>query len=224
MEGKRLTDEDLLKAGFIMYRYLIYFLLICLILLTGSSASFIYERHPPSYPRLIRDLPLLEVGDWVVRLGTTNDSRWIRYLGKSEYSHIGMIVQLQPKVLVIHATTDDGELVSNQVMISELEHFFSPVLAQKGAVIRPLFLNKQEKQRIAAQILNQRGKPFVLDNKNESHLYCTTLLFDSIAQFHPSFKPEWNYISVPFFEGEYLFPQAFVNYPDTKVIYQIKNN
>ncbi|PIT56193.1 hypothetical protein BHC44_01305 [Snodgrassella alvi] len=44
-----------------------------------------------------------------------------------------------------------------------------------------------------------------------------------IAQFHPSFKPKSNYISAPFFKGEYLFPQAFVDYPDIKVIYQVDN-
>ncbi|WP_239326940.1 YiiX/YebB-like N1pC/P60 family cysteine hydrolase [Snodgrassella gandavensis] len=201
------------------HKYFICFLLIILILV-GGAVTFFYERHRPSQYGKLQNLPSLKIGDWVVRLGTINDSRWISYLGKSEYSHIGMIVQLHPKILVVHATTDDGESASNQVIVSELDHFLSPELAQKGAIIRPMFLNQQEKQQIAAFVLNQRGKPFILNSKDEPHLYCTTLLSDSIAQFHPSFKPKWNYISVPFFKGEYLFPQAFVDYPDIKVIYQ----
>lgn len=204
------------------HRYFIYSLLIILILV-GGTVTFFYERHQSSQYRKLQNLPTLKIGDWVVRLGTVNDSRWISYLGKSEYSHIGMIVQLHPKILVVHATTDDGESASNQVIVSELEYFLSPKLAQKGAIIRPMFLNQQEKHKIAAFILNQRGRPFILSSKDEPHLYCTTLLSDSIAQFHPSFKPKWNYISAPFFKGEYLFPQAFVDYQDIKVIYQVDN-
>ncbi|PIT30766.1 hypothetical protein BGI40_11040 [Snodgrassella communis] len=81
----------------------------------------------------------------------------------------------------------------------------------------------KKKHKIAAFILNRRGRPFILSSQDEPHLYCTTLLSDAIAQFHPSFKPKWNYISAPFFKGEYLFPQAFVDYPDTKVIYRVNN-
>lgn len=73
-----------------------------------------------------------------------------------------MIVQLHPKILVVHATTDDGESASNQVIVSELEHFLSPKLAQKDAIIRSMFLNQQEKHKIAAFILNQRERPFIL--------------------------------------------------------------
>ncbi|PIT55203.1 YiiX/YebB-like N1pC/P60 family cysteine hydrolase [Snodgrassella alvi] len=204
------------------HRYFIYSLLIILILV-GSTVTFFYERHQSSQYSKLQNLPTLKIGDWVVRLGTVNDSRWISYLGKSEYSHIGIIVQLHPKILVVHATTNDGESASNQVIVSELEHFLSPKLAQKGTIIRPMFLNQQEKHKIAAFILNQRGRPFILSSKDEPHLYCTTLLSDSIAQFHPSFKPKSNYISAPFFKGEYLFPQAFVDYPDIKVIYQVDN-
>ncbi|PIT16927.1 YiiX/YebB-like N1pC/P60 family cysteine hydrolase [Snodgrassella alvi] len=201
------------------HKYFICSLLIILILVVGA-VTFFYERNQPQHSKL-QNLPTLMIGDWVVRLGTINDSRWISNLGKSEYSHIGMIVQLHPKILVVHATTDDGESASNQVIVSELERFLSPELAQKGAIIRPMFLNQKQKQQIAAFVLNQRGKSFILSSKDEPHLYCTTLLSDSIVQFHPSFKPKWNYISAPFFKGEYLFPQAFVDYPDVKMIYQV---
>jgi hypothetical protein len=201
------------------HKYFICSLLIILILVVGA-VTFFYERHQPQHSKL-QNLPTLMIGDWVVRLGTINDSRWISYLGESEYSHIGMIVQLYPKILVVHATTDDGESVSNQVIVSELERFLSSELAQKGAIIRPMFLSQKQKQQIAAFTLNQRGKSFILSSKDEPHLYCTTLLSDSIVQFHPSFKPKWNYISAPFFKGEYLFPQAFVDYPDVKMIYQV---
>lgn len=196
-------------------------LLIFSMLLTGVIVT-VYVRHQHSQINALLHLPKLEIGDWVVRMGTVNDSRWISYLGKSEYSHIGMIIATEPNVKVIHATTNDEEEYSDQVIISDLDHFLSPQLATKGAIIRPLFLTSQQKQQIANLLLTQRGKPFILASRNTSHLYCTTLLFDSIRQIEPSFDPKWTLINYPIFEGEYLFPQSFINYPNTQVIFQIR--
>lgn len=91
-------------------------------------------------------------------MGTVNDSWWISYLSNSEYSHIGMIVATEPKVLVIHATTDDGEIGSDQVIVNELDRFLSPALAKKGAIIRPIFLDSKKKKEIVSAIWKQRGK------------------------------------------------------------------
>ena len=199
-----------------------YLLLLIFIIVIGIIIVIYYQLHNSRQDSLL-NLPELEVGDWVVRMGTVNDSRWISYLGNSEYSHIGMIVAIEPKVLVIHATTDDGEIGSDQVIISELDRFLSPALAKKGAIIRPLFLDSMKKKQIVSTIWKQRGKPFILASKDKYHLYCTTLLLDSIQHSHPSFQPRWTKINIPLFEGEYLFPQSFVDYPNTRIIYYLNN-
>lgn len=202
-------------------RYSYLFLLIFVIIIGTIIVGYYQQRN--SQQSSLLNLPKLEVGDWVVRMGTVNDSWWISYLSKSEYSHIGMIVATEPKILVIHATTDDGEIGSDQVIVSELDRFLSPALAKKGAIIRPIFLDSKKKKEIVSAIWKQRGKPFILASKERYHLYCTTLLFDSIQYFHPSFQPQWTKINIPLFEGEYLFPQSFVDYPNTQIIYHLNN-
>ena len=202
-------------------RYSYLFLLIFVIIIGTIIVGYYQQRN--SQQSSLLNLPKLEVGDWVVRMGTVNDSWWISYLSNSEYSHIGMIVATEPKILVIHATTDDGEIGSDQVIVSELDRFLSPALAKKGAIIRPIFLDSKKKKEIVSAIWKQRGKPFILASKDKYHLYCTTLLLDSIQHFHPSFQPQWTKINIPLFEGEYLFPQSFVDYPNTRIIYHLNN-
>lgn len=167
-------------------------------------------------------LPPLQIGDWVLRMGTESDSQIISRISHGHFSHIGIIVQTQPNILVVHATTDDGELQKNQVIVSTLDRFFSPELAKSGVIIRPLFLTQQEKNNIATSVWQQIGKPFSLRSKEYAHRYCTTLMYDQITKIHPQFQPKWQYVSAPLFEGEYLFPQSFASYPRTKIIYILK--
>lgn len=169
-------------------------------------------------------LPSLEVGDWVLRNGTESDSEIIRRVSHGKWSHIGIIVQTKPNILVVHATTDDGEAKKNQVIVSTLQRFLSPELARNGIIIRPLFLTRQEKVQIATSVWQQIGKRFMLRSKEQPHLYCTTLLYEPTVKIHRQFKPKWQYLSVPLFEGEYLFPQSFADYPHTKTIYYYSDN
>jgi len=81
-------------------RYSYLFLLIFVIIIGTIIVGYYQQRN--SQQSSLLNLPKLEVGDWVVRMGTVNDSWWISYLSKSEYSHIGMIVATEPKILVIH--------------------------------------------------------------------------------------------------------------------------
>lgn len=116
MEGissRNLNPKDLPAVGLLYKRkrYSYLFLLIFVIII--GTIIVVYYQQRNSQQSSLLNLPELEVGDWVVRMGTVNDSWWISYLSNSEYSHIGMIVATEPKILVIHAITDDGEIGSD---------------------------------------------------------------------------------------------------------------
>lgn len=164
-------------------------------------------------------LPSLAVGDWVFRAGTSAESQLIQSLSHSEFSHIGMVVSLQPEPLIAHATTDDDQLRSDQVLTSTLTEFIAPQLAHSFAIARPGFVTEQENQRAAQRVLQQLQQPFVLAERNMEHLYCTTLLADALDHSTVAFQPEWQQVNAPFFSGEYLFPSAFANYPEIKWLY-----
>ncbi len=175
---------------------------------------------PPFVPADLSALPPLEVGDWALRMGTEADSRFIRQMSSGAFSHIGLIVALQPEVLVAHATTAEaGQTPSEGVLLTPLAVFFAPDRTADYAIVRPQFLDAAQKQALARAVRQKVGEPFVLAAKNQSHLYCTTLLADEIARLHSDFAPRWQYVSAPVFRGEYLFPQAFVEYPGVHTIY-----
>lgn len=194
----------------------------CFIFLLILFGFLYFFRQPERLPAegAIDHLPPLEVGDWVLRMGRVADSRLIRHLSEQgQYSHIGMIVQTKPTTLVLHATTGDDEHVPEQVQTTTLRQFISPKMAEYYLIIRPDFINPQQKQQIANDLLAQQGAPFILAARHREYRYCTTILQHAIAQYG-DFQPHWQRIDTPFFDGEYLFPDAFVGYPNTHVVYR----
>ena len=188
-------------------------LLCCVLFFRQPEKAFL--------PADLSHLPPLQTGDWVLRMGVETDSRIIRQMSGGKYSHIGMIVALQPEPLIVHATTGEPQQTpSDGVLITPLSHFIANDRAEYYAIMRPQFLNMLEKQTIANNLMKKVGQPFVLREKNQTHLYCTTLIADEIQRVYPDFQPSWQYKNTPIFTGEYLFPKAFVDYPNTQVIYQ----
>lgn len=183
--------------------------------------NFIFANEEP---KSIDDNPdyihLLKVGDWIFRKGVQIDSLVVNELGGGGFSHIGIIVSIEPEVKVIHATTDDDINHPNQVIVSTLAEFITPKLAEKYAIARPNFLSPQQQQLIVDHIQSQLGAPFILSSREKKHLYCTTLLADTIIKYQPDFRLQWNYVNFPLFNGDYLFPSAFANHNDITWIYK----
>ncbi|MDO4769034.1 MAG: YiiX/YebB-like N1pC/P60 family cysteine hydrolase [Brachymonas sp.] len=152
----------------------------------------------------------VQVGDWVFRSGVSADSRLIKSVSHSRFSHIGMVVQTQPQIWIAHATTDDDPARPNQVLITQLAEFAAVERADAVAIARPRFLNAEQRTATARHVAARQGQAFVLSAREKSPFYCTTLLLDAVQQQMPSFQPQWHYLDVPVFRGHYLFPQAFL--------------
>ena len=182
--------------------------------------SSVRRAAPPFVPADLSALPPLEVGDWVLRMGTETDSRLITHIGGGAFLHIGVLVALEPEPLVAHATTAEaGQTPSEGVLLTPLATFFAADRSAQYAVARADFLDAAQKHALARAVRQKVGEAFVLDEKNQPHQYCTTLLADEIARLHSGFAPRWQHVAAPVFRGEYLFPQAFVEYPGVRIIY-----
>ena len=192
---------------------------LLLAVLALSAALYIAQAPAARSVFSVSALPPLAVGDWIFRSGTSTESQLIQTLSDSEFSHIGMVVSLQPEPLIVHATTSDDPQRTNQVLSSPLAEFIDPKLARHFAIARPSFLTAQENQQAAQQLLQQLGQPFVLAERSSEHLYCTTLLADALQHSASSFQPQWQQINAPLLSGEYLFPSAFANYPEIEWLY-----
>lgn len=152
----------------------------------------------------------LDVGDIVLRSGINVDSIIIQKLSNSRYSHIGVITQIHPTIIVVHATTDDNPEKPNQVIETSYETFIAAEFSNDHLVIRPNFLSSEEKHIFANAIQKKVGEPYVLKSKENDNLYCTTLLEQPLITLRPNILLDWQNIDFGPFHGEYLFPDAFI--------------
>ena len=195
-----------------VYRFIpIIFVLLVNLVWADEREQFTHQHDNLSYN--------IKVGDWIFRKGVQVDSLIAHQFSGGKFSHIGMVVSINPDIKIIHATTSDDENYINQVIISSFDEFITPELAEKYAIARPNFLSEIQNQQIVNELLTKQGQAFVLASREEPHLYCTTLLYDAIIKYQPDFTVQWQHTQFPFFTGDYLFPSAFANHPDITWIY-----
>lgn len=160
----------------------------------------------------------LAIGDIVLRTGSNMDSLAIQKLGKVQYSHIGIITQTDPEIIVVHSTTDDDPNHTNQVITTPFEVFTSPKFARNFLIIRPSFLTLNEKLSLAKNIHSKLGAPYILKSREEENLYCTTLIEQPLLQLRPNIQLEWRNIDFGPFQGSYLFPDTFMNIEGMEIL------
>ena len=68
----------------------------------------------------------LEVGDIVFRTAYGKESRMVTLLSGGDYSHIAVITDITPEIMVTHATTNDNPDKLNQVLLTPITEFLSP--------------------------------------------------------------------------------------------------
>lgn len=210
MAGKLIYKKILLWVG-------------CLIILAAAfiiSYQLFNQKSHPSLP--LPPQSILQKGDWIFRSGIDYDSTLIKYLSNSPYSHIGMIVETEPNIIIAHATTNDDPNQPNQVLLSSLADFMAYDKANAIAIARPKFLTSEQNQQIAQYVKQQKGRKFILNSHNKQPFYCTLLILEGIQQKQANFNPQWQYVDIAFFGGNYLFPEAFLQ-QDLEWIYQVSH-
>ena len=163
----------------------------------------------------IQDMPEILVGDIVFRQGIGVESDIIQKISNSLYSHIGIVVQTNP-VMILHATTDDDLTKPNQVIISTLESFLSR--ARKIAIKR-FDLPSHAYREISTKMQDKYlGKDFILNTTSEA-FYCTSLIEEIIGRY-VTLEVKYIDVKVPLFNGSYLFPQAFFENTQSLLVYE----
>lgn len=163
----------------------------------------------------LHNLPELRVGDVVLREGIGDDSLVISQVTKSQFSHIGIVINDNP-IRIMHATTNDDLDNPNQVIISTLDHFVS--YAYRIAVKR-YPLSDESRLSISEDAMNYVGREFVFSPESKDSLYCTTLLLKMLEP-HTELDVSFSYLNIPFMAGNYLYPQSFLDDQNSTLIYQ----
>lgn len=146
------------------------------------------------------DFKDFSLADLIFRQGIGYDSLVIQELSQSKYSHLGLIISTDP-VLILHATTDDDPLKSDQVLVSSLEDFLS---LSKSIALKRYDLSDEQKKLIVKKALQKEGEKFVL---RADGFYCTSLIEQAFEDIY-TLKLNKTKLDIPFLSGEYLLPKS----------------
>lgn len=169
-----------------------------------------FKDHSQYAPWQSSYVEQLEIGDIVFRTAYGKESRLIQLVSGGDYSHIAVITELLPNIVVTHATTNEHPEKQNQVISTPIIEFLSPTYAKTYLIARPDFLTSLEKRRFAAMIAQKIGEPYLLRNRTLNNLYCTTLLEAPLRSLIPDLTLQWQDLEIPGMTGDYLFPDAFL--------------
>lgn len=164
----------------------------------------------------LNTLPPFKVGDVVLRRGISADSLVITSLSSSRYSHSGIIAAVEPEVLITHATTDDdaGARVSAVITVP-LKLFVQEATAL--AVLRYPISDK-DIHALQDRLKALEGQPFTLSSNPDS-IYCTTIIARTLSPFTRT-NLKWTHLNLPSAQGDFLFPEAFMQDHGATLIYQ----
>lgn len=82
------------------------------------------------------------VGDCIFRKGIQADSFIVNQITDGEYSHIGMVIVINPEIKIIHVViTHNDDSRPNQAIVSSLAEFIILELAKKYTIAGPNFFN-----------------------------------------------------------------------------------
>lgn len=176
--------------------------------LDGQVAS------PQSNPLRGYDLKQLEtrlkVGDFILRTGRQYESRVIRQVDNSPYSHVAYVTQVNPQVWVVHTATDEVPGKPYQVVKERLSAFLDSNKAEGFAVYRPDFMNIPDRELTASELERMVGQPFILASREKPHRYCSTIIRDAVRKRYPGYNPQWKQIAYKGWKGVFLTPSSMI--------------
>ena len=122
-----------------------------------------------------------EDGDIVLRRGTGLTSHAVAYAdGGSDYSHCGIAVVRDGRVMVVHAVPDEPDFEGDvdRVKMEPIESFFSSLRASKGCILRCVDRRVAAGSARKALEIYRRGVLFDhdYDTADSTRLYCTELV------------------------------------------------
>lgn len=189
---------------------------LCIISLL-SVAGFVYSKYGNDLTcskKSFDNLPQLQVGDVLLRMGTGVDSYVIVTATDSTYSHVAMVASVNP-IKVIHATTDDVDESKNMVIEQSLEDFLDNARSL-GVMRYPL--DEKDRSKIATYLQKKLGIAFVL-NGAEGDFYCSTLVYEALSQVQDMTMFKTVFVDSAFLEGYFLLPDAFFHDKRAHLIY-----
>lgn len=173
---------------------------------------------PPRTVDAAAVVAVAQPGDVVFRRGRSLLSRVVLSGDRDpEYSHVGIVAEIDGALVVVHATPGDDVSVPEPVRTEPLAAFYAPDAADLGAVRRP---TDAEVGRSAAEAARRlaRGRAFDadLDLSTDDLLYCTELVWKAYREVGVDltggrFDSASGLLS---HDGPLVFPSTLLHSPD----------
>ena len=186
--------------------------IITLLLLFCILICFLFYKNFKLQTPKFTQIPKLELGDLVFRQGNTMDSVLITKASNFKYSHVGVIISLNPTE-VIHSLPNDSKH-KNGVIIQNLDQFLKN--ATDFGVARVKFLDKNNTFIFINNLKSKLGTKFSFD---QNGLYCTTFITNELNKFK-TLNLSYTKVNLPLFQKKYLFPKALWSDKNIKIIYE----
>ncbi len=160
-----------------------------LLLMSGAMIVLICQRDAENWITTSRrqafvvSETLLQPGDLIFRKGCSMVSNLVSLMdGDANYTHVGIIVEVDRNMLIVHAVPAEGANEGNLVKLEHIQDFLRPERAVDMAIYRPVReIPMGAPGQAAAYALRQaiRRTPFdgKFDLQDTSRLYCTELIW-----------------------------------------------
>lgn len=176
------------------------------------------DQPLPRYDELFEELGITS-GDLIFREGVTLISDIVRGFEEDShtpFSHVGIVIYEEEEWRVLHAAPSESPDTPSGVMIDPLAYFLAPERSAHFALYR-ISSSITERQAALNHAYQRLGEPF--HYKEEEGTYCTSLIDDAWKAIGYNLTFTFTPITLPLFEGEYLFPSHMVKSPHLIKLY-----
>lgn len=168
-----------------------------------------------------RDYNYINEGDILFRRGSSLTSRAVLLLdNEGIYSHIGIAVKVNDKMMVAHAIPSDDE--HDYVKVEEINEFFKPSNAVQGCVSR-MSLNQSQKIKLNNKALSivESKIPFDhdYDTASQDKLYCTEYIWEVFKAIDKDIScGKRQFVHVRFTKSEAILPSHIFKNPHLLIV------
>lgn len=164
--------------------------------ITLVIAVFVSCSSHPIKDKIQVDTTGLRNGDLIFREGPSFNSKIVKSMSDSKFSHVGMVYKSNGRWMVVHAVPDESESHETDFVKCEpIESFLDPSKAKSSKFMR-VKCNNQQALHAVKYALSKVNNKTLFDNdydlNDTTRLYCTELVWQAykhqginlISKFH----------------------------------------
>ncbi len=164
----------------------------------------------PSSNKIKVDTTGLRNGNLIFREGPSFNSKVVKSMSDSQFSHVGMIYRSKGEWRVVHAVPDESEShETDYVKCEPIESFLDPTKAKSAKLMRVRCTDQQAINAVRYAITKANNKTLFdndYDLNDTTRLYCTELVWQAYKHQGIDLVPKINNISVFGKKKEVIFP------------------